>query len=360
MEGKGMKKIYPALIFICSLVLLAFFISTPASAKEDESVTLDVATFQPPGQSSMTAMNEYFKGLETATGGKVKTRFHYSGAMGKPTDHYELALKGMADIAHICIPYTPGTFPSFDIFGLPIRVPGTNPANLMTDCILELKKLGYFDKDFANVKLLAFESITPFQIQMAKDPIRTVESLKGKKLRVMGLYFPKLFQGMGVTTVFTPVSEVYIALQKGVAEGIVVPWPAQLDFKLYEVTKFVTEVNMSYAPYATLMNKAKWEKLPAAAKKYLDENSEKFSKRSADLWEQCDRDAVAQFQKTGGNVVKLESSEWEKMAKISAPLWEDWIKASDKVKFPAKKQAKDLWDLLEKRGVKDPFVGYRP
>jgi TRAP-type C4-dicarboxylate transport system substrate-binding protein len=356
------KRSQKVTIGITVLVFLALLMSgSPAWAKPAaKPMVLDLATFLPPMQASLVEIKIFFDELEAATNGMVKTRFHYSGAMGKPVDHYELALKGIADISYICIPYTPGTFPSFNIFGLPIHVPKDNAAEIMTKAILEMQKQGYFDKDFANVKLISLDSITPFQFQMAKNPIRSIDDIKDMKLRVTGLYLPKLIQARWARTVFTPAPEVYIALQKGVAEGAVFPWPSMIDFKLYEVTKYVTLWDSAYAPYALIVNKAVWDKLPEDAKKFINENGEQLGIKCAVHWDSYDRKSVDLFKKSGGEIVEFAPDEWEKMGKVFAPIWNEWIKSSEKQRFPAKKQAQDLHNILNRMGVKDPFVGYKP
>ncbi len=70
-------------------------------------------------------------------------------------------------------------------------------------------------------------------------------------------------KALGAVPVTMGMPDTYLNLQKGVIDGMLVPWEAMLSFRQYEVVKYYT-----YAPTVTVyftqaMNNNKWNSLSA-------------------------------------------------------------------------------------------------
>jgi TRAP-type C4-dicarboxylate transport system substrate-binding protein len=350
------SKCQKAGVFAAAVVAFTFLaVAVPAQA--EKPIVLNLASYLPPGEPATVEMQKFFAELENATNGMVKTRFQLAGAMGKPPDHYELALQGIADIAYIGCSYTPGTFQRVEIFDLPIA--GAS-AEIMDKALVKMWKSGYFDEDFRNVKLIMLHSISPYQLYWVKDKVETIAQIKGKKIRATGNYVPKAVSALGGTAVFVPAPDTYLLMDKGTVDGTVMPWAGMKDFNLYEVTKYVTECNMFYFVYALVMNKGSWEKLPAVAKKFLEEKGMDLSVKCGIAWDAFCLEGKEVFLKAGGEVVNFRPGEKEKMQVLFGPIWSEWIDTFEAKGLPAKKEAADLYKILVSLGVEDPFMGYRP
>jgi TRAP-type C4-dicarboxylate transport system substrate-binding protein len=343
-------------VFAAAIVAFTFLVSA-VPTRAEKPIVLNLASYLPPGEPSLEEIRKFFNSLEKLTNGLVKTKFHVAGAMGKPPDHYELALQGVADIAYIGTSYTPGTFQRVEIFDLPIA--GAS-AEIMDRALVKMWKMGYFEEDFRNVKLITLDSISPYQLYWVKDNVETIAEMQGKKMRATGNYVPKAIKALGGVPVFVPAPDCYLLMNKGTVDGTVMPWAGMKDFNLHEVTKYVTECNMFYFVYALVMNKGSWEKLPEVAKKFIDENGMPLSVKCGIAWDAFCVESRDLFLKSGGKVVKFQSGETEKMAGLLGPIWKEWIDMAQAKGWPAKREAADLYRVLKESGVPDPFVGYRP
>ncbi|HRL21773.1 MAG TPA: TRAP transporter substrate-binding protein [Alcaligenes sp.] len=111
-----------------------------------------------------------------------------------------------------------------------------------------------------NAKLL---TLWPFgaQVLFCNGDIHSVDDLKGKKVRVFTPSMSRLVEGLGATPVTLQFSEVYLALQRGVADcGVTAP-SAGNSGKWPEVTKVLLPLPLSYSVQGHLMNLDRWKQL---------------------------------------------------------------------------------------------------
>ncbi len=105
-------------------------------------------------------------------------------------------------------------------------------------------------------------------------------------------------------------------------------WAGVLPFKLQEVTRYHLNAPLGLACAFTFMNKAAYERLPAKAKKAIDEYSgEAFSRRMGMATGAEDTDGQAVVGKMSGHTIyhlsARESAVWQKRV---APVEAEWIK----------------------------------
>ena len=95
--------------------------------------------------------------------------------------------------------------------------------------------------------------------------------MKGLKIRTMGLDTHKLIiSSLGGQPAAIAWSEVYTALQTGVADGQMNPVPIVEFAKLYEVQKYLTISNHLFAPHVWLVNADFYSSLTPAEVKVVE------------------------------------------------------------------------------------------
>ncbi|MGE4374002.1 MAG: TRAP transporter substrate-binding protein [Xanthobacter sp.] len=119
-----------------------------------------------------------------------------------------------------------------------------------------------------NTKLLAIGASTP-QVIWCRDEIKSLDDLKGKKIRVFNNTLRDFITGLGATSVSIAFSEVVPALSNGVVDcavtgslsGSTAGWP--------EVTKSVFMLPLGWSFNVVAVNKKRWDNLPSATKEFL-------------------------------------------------------------------------------------------
>jgi TRAP-type transport system periplasmic protein len=105
-------------------------------------------------------------------------------------------------------------------------------------------------------------------------PVRTLEDMKGLKLRTPSAAQSAQLQVLGTTPVDMPAPAIYNAIDRGVVDGAMIPMSAAVDFKLIEVAKyFTTNAPLGRSPFLVAMNRGRYEKLPADLRKAIDDTT---------------------------------------------------------------------------------------
>jgi len=159
------------------------------------------------------------------------------------------------------------------------------------------------------------------------------------KIRAVGWLPSQQMAALGAVATPIPMPDTYLALDRGVIDGLQAPWEAVQAFRFYEVAKFYTAAPMSVAYFSISMNKQKWESLPKEVQQSITRvgglEAAKFWGRN---WFDSAEDAVDQAaRKAGRQIVKYTppSAEIERWRKQSGePLWKEWVKKNESKGHP--------------------------
>ncbi|SNT68827.1 TRAP transporter substrate-binding protein DctP [Paracoccus seriniphilus] len=151
-------------------------------------------------------------------------------------------------------------------------------------------------------------------------PIKTVEDLKGLRLRLSGLEQGKLLEKLGGNQVSMAGGEIYQSLERGVIDGAEFSTP-NVDFSggFQQVTKYWSTPgwHQSSSVFGVMINKAAWDA--------LDEETQARLKTAADatmLWslaftEKRATEAFAKFQEAGTEINRLDDAALEEIQKMA-------------------------------------------
>ena len=129
-------------------------------------------------------------------------------------------------------------------------------------------------------------------------------------------------KALGAAPVPLEMADVYEAMRRGVIEGVMLPPETLKGWKMGELAKYVTASWMvgSTNTFYAVMNKDKWNSLPADIKKIFDEVSMEFKAKHAVAWNEIDREGVEFFKQHGGQVIQLSDAEAKKWEKAVEPV----------------------------------------
>ena len=110
--------------------------------------------------------------------------------------------------------------------------------------------------------MLLFFTSEPYTLITRDKPVRSIEELKGLKIRMVGGPPTEMVQALGGAPLFVSMADAYISLQKGVVDGMGAPWEAIHTWRFYDVVNHYTQVPFPAVYFSVVMNKATWESLP--------------------------------------------------------------------------------------------------
>jgi len=336
------------LLIVAAFICLFFFAGIQSSGAVTELSLSSWGTNKEPAIPSWMEMD---KDLQQATNGNVKLKVYHSETLGKAKEHYELALKGIADIAYLNISFTPGRFPITDL----VTFSSAPSAVAMTEGLMELMKKGYLNKEYEKVKLLHVFTGGPLQLMWKKGtpPVTSVAGFKGKKIRIPGVAARDLLTYLGATPLSIPMPEVYTALERGVMDGVLSTTEVYDTFRIAHVSDQITMTNILTFAFSILMNKDSWDKLPKEAKDVLDKNSLKYARMAA--W-QHDHDDKTAIENNKPKIYNLPQAETKKFKEIVAPSVKAYIEKYEAAGYPIKKAAKDYYMFMKQKYGEEPFI----
>ena len=319
---------------------LTSFIETSAA----ETISLKFSSPWPPRHPQHTMVIEpWGKRINELTGGRVKMTLFPGQALGKAADHYEMAAKGVCDIALINPQYTPARFQLTSVFLLPFMVTTAEA----TSVALWKTYDKYFRDEYKEVKALWMYVHAPGQIFTRKKPIKNLEDLKGMKIRATNPYVEKSLKIRGASPVFIPVPEVYNALERGVVDGTAMPFEGLYVFKQHEVVDYGVICNLYTMTFPIVMNLAKWESLPADVKKIMEDNiGLELSRKAGVVYDRTEESMKKQVLEYGVKVNELppeDLAEWQLGGK---KIREDWAKEMEAKGIPGNAIIKYVQTLL--------------
>lgn len=264
--------------------------------------------------------------VEELTNGGVKFDKFPGEMLVKAADCYEAVRDGVTQAGIYIIPYEAGLIPLPTIKELPFSFVNLETHNLMWHKMLVAGLQDYFHS--YGIHIVNDMTVTPNGFWTSKrwGPIKRLEDLKGCKVRSPGGYISKALDAMGAVPIAMPSPEAYTAMERGTLDCISMPEAAQVAFRLYEVTKYITRADYGTTGVPICVNLKVWNSLPLDIQKIMLQagrdaevnyikDAEKYQKEVIDP-------AVL---KSGIEIISLTADERERMKKACAPVWEEWL-----------------------------------
>lgn len=351
MEVTRMKKQLGFLVFLltCAMVFGSVFFGSPLPAKA-KTINLTFAIWVPPQHSYTKKVAEPWAAqVEKVTNGRVKIHIFAGSALGKPQDHYDLAVRGAADIACFNPGFTPGRFPLASVIELPFMTHRSTPSSLAA---WELYKTHpAIQAEFSQVKMYGLAQTDPAELFTVKKPVRTLEDLKGMTIRVPDERTGEAIKRFGATPVFMPMTELYQALERNVIDGCTVAIEACQSFRVHEVTKYCTMIDISSITMGTAWNIRSWNKIPKDIKELLYRKGLGpwfIPKHYGPAFEKMTQRGLELMKKAHVQIIRLSPAELARWKKVAMPVREHWVKEMEAKGKPARKILNDTIKLEAK------------
>jgi TRAP-type C4-dicarboxylate transport system substrate-binding protein len=247
---------------------VALLLQVPAQAQTEWRFNNSYAASRPESAQIRT----FAADVEKRTGGKLKISVSEGGALGlKDADAMRFMQTGTPELGFIWPPFLGRDAPALAniyVYGL---VANADEHLKALPALKAVLKEGIAKWNIEVPGFLGFSIVDA--ALFCREPVKTLEELKKKKLRVGSREQVETFKRLGVAAQIVPQNELYAALQTGVVDCALYAPRFANSISLQEVAKHVTPTGFPFppAPYALMAHKAKWAALPADLKKgFLD------------------------------------------------------------------------------------------
>src|SRR5262245_43949458 len=313
------------LLTIGLLVLLGPGAPGPGPQAQTAKYKIRFGNSQSPGEATADTMVEFKKEVEAKSNGQIQVELYPSGQLGKIEEVVEMLRSGAVQM-HVNSPqYLAKWYPEIQVTSLPYLFDSPEAADRTLDGPFGTELRGKVQEktDFG---IMGYEEYGLKHVFNRKRPVRTMEDLRGLKLRVIASPVTlKAFQSLGASPIGMAFSEIYSAMQTGVIDGGELPFTSIFGAKLYEVTKYISTTGHFFELAVVLGNKSWLNSLPPDMRKIVVDAAEHMAVTARQTSRNSQASARAFMVGKGVEVNDVAPAELAKMRGAVAPVY-DWAR----------------------------------
>lgn len=260
------------------------------------------------------------------TDGRVEIEVFPGGTLGKALAVAETVKNGVAEVGHTWMGYDWGKDKTTVAFG---GFAGSMDSERMIHWLYEAGGADLWrqfrDEEFGVVSFPCFIR-TAEAFLHSRKPVRTLDDLKGLKLRTAGAWL-EISQTLGAAPVTMPGAEVYTSLERGAIDAT--EWGTlyeNISSGFHKIAKYVIipGVHQPVAPFEVMINKDAFAALSERDQKLVELAAKLVTFESWTRIGHEDAKALDFFRKEGNEIIELDVSV-QKEAKRIANEWADQV-----------------------------------
>lgn len=252
------------------MIVLILVLLAACSRAPDPGVTeLTYATPYSPGHPFSRADQRWMSFIEERSGGTLRIRPSWSGAL-LSSEHSLIELRhGVVDIGLITPIYVKG-----GVHLIRMQSGFYSGARTIDQQVSLYRCLAaeyeQFARELDGLEILAVQGGNLPGIITRDRPVKNLAELRGMRIRVPTELL-NVMRGLGADPVNMPMGEVYSALAKGIIDGVVAPTDTFNALHLAEVARYYTRMAVPRGAYpARAIGTERWQQLSDAHRAVLE------------------------------------------------------------------------------------------
>ncbi len=269
-------------------------------------VTLRFAHFWPAVASAhKNLFQAWADAVQEQSGDRIAVEIYPAQTLAKAPAQYEAVTNRIADMTATVQGYTAYRFPLTQV----VELPGLVQDAYQGSCIIQtLYDEGLISSEYEDTRPLFLFTHGPGLLHTKGKLVTTPEDLAGMRIRRPTSVVATILEGVNAQPVGMPAPESYQSMQRGVIDGVALPWEGALAFRLLELADKHTEVGGLYTlSFIVTMNKDVYESMPDDLKKVIDDNSGMaWSDKAAVEFDSLDKKGREQAVAEGHEIYTVE------------------------------------------------------
>jgi len=273
-----------------------------------------------------------------------RVRFEFTAqSMGAPPNQFDIVKDGVADAAITVHGYTPARFPLMQIGELPFLA---DKSENLSVALWRVTQKHFAAKDeHAGTQVMAIYTSQPGRVFTTRRALKSLKDWEGMKFAggaAINLEEAKVLGGVGVRAPGPQASEM---LKRGVVDGLFIDVSSFTDFHLAGAAKYMLDFprGIHSATFMLIVNKAKWDAIPAADKAAIMKISgETLSRRFGTNWDAAAAKSRDNLKPSGVEVTMAEGAYFKQLEDKLRFLEDDWVKKAGAAGVDGKAALADL------------------
>ncbi|MDX9703521.1 MAG: TRAP transporter substrate-binding protein DctP [Candidatus Auribacterota bacterium] len=285
----------------------------------EEKFVLKLATLAPEGTTWMNTMEEMNEQIKKQSNGRLRIQFYPGGVMGDELDVIRKMRFNQVHAAGFSGVGLGKVLPDVRVLDLPYLFYSYEEVDYVHQKLLDHFKRAYDKEGY----ILAGWAEAGFVYMFSQSSACDRESFRKVKLWAWqdDPLAKAAFDGMGISTIPLPITDVMTSLQVGMVDSFYSPPLATIALQWYTRVKYMCTFPITHATGAVLINKKYYEKLPDDLKKILDDNFSTYLQTLIVRTRDDNEKSKETLRKNGIVMLEAADKEVEELAVESGKVW---------------------------------------
>ncbi len=262
--------------------------------------------------------------LERLTGGKLGVQLHTNQSLLPMPQIKRGVQQGQVQLGEILISAYGNEDPFFEIDGIPQLVTSYDEARRLMDLAKP-----FIEARFARQGMTVLWHVPwPPSGFYTNQPVETLESLRGSKMRTFNVMTNRFATLIGATPTLVQAAEIPQAFATGVINAMVTSAATGVDTQAWDYARIFTPVGFTFTRNAVFCNKRALDALPADVQAAVRQAAAAAETRGWELSRQAQVEQQAMLASKGMTVATASPALLDGMAAISRTMVDEWLTRS--------------------------------
>jgi tripartite ATP-independent transporter DctP family solute receptor len=301
---------------------LALGLALPVAAQTKQ--VLKAADVHVVGYPTVAAVEAMGKKLEAATSGRLSIQMFPAMQLGGEKEMIEQAQVGALQFARISVGPVGTIVDELNVFNMPFVFRDVAHMRKVIDGPIGEDMM---EKISSNPQTrligLAWMDAGARSVYNVKRPIRSVDDLKGLKVRMMGNpIFVDTMNALGGNGIAMGMDQVYNALQTGVVDGAENNPPSYDSFGHFQLAKFYSLTEHLIIPEILVFSRRSWDALSKDDQALIKKVSREAQLEQRKLWDEREAVSMKKIKDAGIEVITFKDK--KPFQDAVKPVWDKY------------------------------------
>ena len=313
-----------SILAVAAGAAFAILAGLDGAALAQQKLVLKATDVHPLGYPTVEAVVRMGKKLEAATNGRLSIQMYPSMQLGGEKEMIEQAQVGALAIARISVGPMGPIVPELNVFNMPFMFRDNAHMEKVIDGPIGeemLKKLS--DHPTAGLIGLCWMNAGTRNVYNSKKPIKSVEDLKGLKIRMMGNpVFVDTMNALGGNGVAMGFDQLINAMQTGVVDGAENNEPTYTTGQHYRYAKYYSMTGHLMIPEILVFSKKTWQSLSRDDQALIAKFAREAQQEERTLWYEMEKKSIEDMKKAGVEITEIPDKKPFQAA--VKPVWDKY------------------------------------
>ena len=295
-----------------------------SSALAQSKAVFKASDVQPPGYPTVAATENLGKKLSAATNGRLSIQMYPSAQLGGEKETIEQTQIGAIQMLRVSAGALGPIVDDVNVVNMPFLFKSIEHSEKMMDGPIGQDLLDRISANAsANLVALCWMNSGARSIYNTKKPIRTIDDIKGLKIRVIGNpIFIDMMNALGGNGVAMGYDQVFSALQTGVIDGAENNPPSYVFSNHYTAAKYYSLTQHLVIPEVLVFSKRAWSALSTDDQTLIKKFAREAQMEERELWKAYEREAMEKAKAAGCEIIEIaDKTPFQKAVK---PVWDKY------------------------------------